>query len=48
MHDDCKKVRDIVFLWHETQVGNIHKCKERQFEFSDIMWELYEKLKEKE
>ena len=42
MHDNCKKVREIVALWHETQVGNIHKCRERQVEFSDMMWKLYD------
>lgn len=41
MHEDCKKVRDIVSLWYETQMGNIHKCKEKQFEFAEMMWELY-------
>ena len=50
MHKDCKQVRDIVALWYETQMGNIHKCKEKQFEFSDMMWELYNnnKIKEKQ
>ena len=41
MHEDCKKVRDIVSLWYETQMGNIHKCKEKQFEFAEMMWGLY-------
>ena len=41
MHKDCKQIKDIVKLWHETQVGNIRTCKERQLEFSEIMWELY-------
>tara|TARA_R100001530_G_scaffold122069_1_gene89597 strand:- start:100 stop:558 length:459 start_codon:yes stop_codon:yes gene_type:complete len=51
MHEDCKKVRDIVSLWYETQMGNIHKCKEKQFEFAEMMWELYnnkDKIKEKQ
>ena len=51
MHEDCKKVRDIVSLWYETQMGNIHKCKEKQFEFAEMMWGLYNnktKIKEKE
>ena len=33
--------KEIVKLWHETQIGNIHKCREKQLEFSEIMWELY-------
>ena len=37
--------RHIVTLWHETQVGNIHTCREKQLEFSEMMWELYEILK---
>ena len=33
--------KEIVELWHKTQIGNIHKCREKQLEFSEIMWELY-------
>ena len=36
--------RHIVTLWHETQVGNIHTCREKQLEFSEMMWELYEDM----
>ena len=36
--------RHIVTLWHETQVGNIHTCREKQLEFSDLMWNLYTKF----
>ena len=36
--------RHIVTLWHETQVGNIHTCREKQLEFSDMMWKLYENM----
>ena len=39
---------DIIRLWHKTQMGNMHKCKKNQDIFVDIMWKLYEKLKEKE
>ena len=35
---------ELVRLWHETQVGNIHTCREKQLEFSDMMWRLYEDL----
>ena len=35
---------ELVRLWHETQMGNIHTCREKQLEFSDIMWRLYEDL----
>ena len=34
----------IVKLWYETQMGNIHKCREKQLEFSEYMWALYEDL----
>ena len=44
MHKDCKQVEDIVRLWHETQVGNMKKCKEKQVEFSNMMWELYSNI----
>ncbi len=37
---------ELVRLWHETQVGNIHKCRKKQLEFSDIMWKLYGELNE--
>ena len=49
MHKDCKQVRDIVKLWYETQMGDMKKCKEKQFEFADMMWGLYnndDKIKE--
>ena len=36
--------RHIVTLWHETQVGNIHTCREKQLEFSEMMWALYEDM----
>ena len=36
--------RHIVTLWHETQMGNIHTCREKQLEFSDMMWKLYEDI----
>ena len=36
--------KEIVKLWHETQVGHYKKCREKQTEFSDMMWKLYEEL----
>jgi len=33
--------KEIVELWYETQVGHYKKCREKQIEFSDIMWKLY-------
>ena len=41
-------IDDIIRLWHKTQRGHIDECREAQLYFSDIMWTLYEKLKEKE
>ena len=38
---------DLIRLWHKTQVGNINECRENQLTFSDIMWNYYYKLKEK-
>ena len=38
--------RGIVKLWHETQVGHYKKCREKQLEFSDMMWKLYEKIED--
>ena len=39
---------DIIRLWYKTQMGHYKKCGENQLIFADIMWKLYEKLKEKE
>lgn len=36
--------RHIVTLWHETQIGNIHTCREKQLKFSDMMWKLYKDM----
>ena len=38
--------KELVFLWHETQVGNIHKCREKQLKFSEIMLKLYSEQKD--
>ena len=37
-------VEKVVDLWYETQMGHYKKCQEKQFEFADIMWELYEEF----
>ena len=39
-------LNDIVRLWHKTQMGNIHICREKQLEFSDMMWKLYEDMQD--
>ena len=39
---------DIVKLWYKTQMGYMKECTKNQAIFADIMWKLYEKLKEKE
>ena len=39
-----KTIKEIVDLWHETQMGCIHKCMKKQHEFSDLMWSLHERL----
>ena len=36
--------KHIVTLWHETQIGNINTCREKQLEFSEMMWALYEDM----
>ena len=41
-------LEDIVRLWHKTQMGDMKDCIKNQSIFADIMWVLYEKLKEKE
>ena len=37
-------IKEIVDLWYQTQMGNMHKCMEKQHKFSDLMWGLYEEL----
>jgi len=37
-------VKSIVELWYETQLGHYLKCQEKQHEFADVMWELYEEF----
>ena len=36
--------RHIVTLGQETQIGNIQTCREKQLEFSEMMWKLYEDM----
>ena len=40
-------LEDIVRLWYKTQMGDMRECLKNQAIFADIMWNLYEKLKEK-
>jgi len=39
---------DIVKLWYKTQIGHYKECQKNQFILADVMWTLYDKLKEKE
>ena len=39
-----KTIKEIVDLWYETQMGYYKKCQEKQLEFSDLMWSLYEEF----
>ena len=41
-------LNDIIRLWHKTQIGNIHECRDNQIIFADIMWTLYKNLKDNE
>ena len=41
-------LNDIVRLWYKTQMGNMKEFQKNQTIFADIMWKLYEKLKEEE
>ena len=36
--------KELVLLWHRSQTGHINDCKKAQFEFSEIMWKLYDKI----
>jgi hypothetical protein len=40
--------KEIVELWHETQVGHYKRCREKQIEFSEVMWKLCEGMNEDE
>ena len=37
-------IKEIVDLWYETQMCNMYKCMEKQHQFQDLMWGLYEEL----
>ena len=37
-------IKEIVDLWYETQMGNMHKCMEKQHELADLMWSLHEEF----
>ena len=39
-----QKIEEIVKLWHETQQGHYKKCRDKQLEFADMMWNLYEEI----
>jgi len=43
-----KTIKEIVELWHETVQGHYLKCQEKQHEFADVMWELYNKFHSKD
>ena len=43
-----KTVKEIVDLWYETQMCNMHKCMEKQHELADLMWGLYEEFNPEE
>ena len=37
-------IKEIVDLLYETQMGNMHKCMEKQHELADLMWSLHEEF----
>ena len=37
-------IKEIVDLWYETQMGHYKKCQQKQLEFADMMWKLYEEI----
>ena len=39
-----KTIKEIVDLWYETQMGNMHKCMEKQHELADLMWSLHQEF----
>ena len=39
------ELKELVLLWHKTQIGNAQVCQEKTTEFCDIMWKLYEEFK---
>jgi len=39
-----ERVKSLVDLWYETQLGCMHKCLRKQHEFHDIMWKLHEEF----
>ena len=41
-----KELEKIVRLWYETQYGHYLKCRDKQLEFADIMWGLWEEIED--
>ena len=39
-----ERVKSLVDLWYETQLGCMHKCLRKQHEFHDLMWKLHEQF----
>ena len=39
-----ERVKSLVDLWYESQIGCMHKCLRKQHEFSDLMWGLYKEF----
>ena len=37
-------LKDLVKLWHKTQMGHHKECRENQLIFSEIMWKFYEDM----
>ena len=44
LKNEKEMVKEIVDLWYETQMGYMKKCQEKQLEFADLMWGLYEEF----
>ena len=44
LKNEKEMVKTIVDLWYETQLGHYKKCQQKQFEFADLMWGLYEEF----
>jgi len=42
--EHIERVKSLVDLWYETQLGCMHKCLRKQHEFHDVMWKLHEEF----
>ncbi len=39
-----EQLKELLDLWQETQYGHYKKCREKHFEFADLLFKLYDEF----